>query len=311
MDQRFKHKLIQKAIKRYQYNDSIDQCNANKEFYDSYCFLTEGKRFKSNIDILYVALDGTPGCNHIAAKNLLFQDNEICWKYFERTALFWSFPFIVTSRAIFIDEITGALNYALYVERTDLIRMLLTKLNSDLERNEYKQNKEYINQKIYPGTYLTHFLVEKMEVKNSVCEKVIKYGAGANIYERILNEWDSFSNIENDYWDKLCEYHLNGIGVTGTKWKDEEFCYCGLIPMELINTFKVRQKLGLDLPAISHELFMTPMAAYPKIPTGYNQDLDVKFQLVERTKKNNKRYTYEDIIEQLQEENGEDVILFY
>ncbi|WP_223556365.1 hypothetical protein [Lysinibacillus sphaericus] len=308
----FNHKLIQKALKRYKYNDDINQDETNEDFFYRYSFFTKGKKIKKNLNNLYIVLNGTPNCKHIAAKNLLFLGNDKCWKFFERTAQFFAYGYTGGGSFPFIDPIAPLLNYALYVERIDLIELLLTKAVADLERDEYKNNKEYIKQKVYPSTYLTHFLIEKLGIPNPVKDKVMQYGDGLGIYERIVAEWDhQFNEIEEEYWNSLCEYHLNGIGVTGTKRKDEEFLFFGLVPMELINLFKVRQKLGLDVPVIKHELFSTPMATYPTIPTGYNSDLDVKFQLVERTMKDAKIYTFEEIVEQLKEEHGENVDLFY
>ncbi|MCL2200348.1 MAG: hypothetical protein FWB75_00150 [Oscillospiraceae bacterium] len=308
----FEHKLIQKAIKRYKYDETIDQCAASEAFYESYSYLTQGKHLKENTPVLYVVLAGTPNCSHIAAKNLLFQGDNECWKYFGRTAQFWSFQYIDTKATTFIDHISFDLSYALYVEREDLISVILEKLNSDMDGDEYKSDSAYIKQQVYPSTYLTHFIVEKLGISNSAFDKVLQFGSGLGIYERVVSEWDSaFRNIEAGYWNSLCEYHLNGIGVTGTKRKDEEFLDFGLIPMELINLFRVRQKLGLDVPEIKHELFTTPMAVFPKIPTGYNPQLDVKFQLVERTKRDIKRYTYEDIAKQLGQEYGENTKIFF
>lgn len=84
-------------------------------------------------------------------------------------------------------------------------------------------------------------LIEKLGIPNPVKEKVMQYGNGLGIYGKIVAMWDSnFDEIEDEYWDSLCEYHLNGIGVTGTKWINEEFLYFGLVPMELINLYKSR-----------------------------------------------------------------------
>ncbi|MFJ8100489.1 hypothetical protein [Lysinibacillus sp. NPDC096212] len=307
----FKHNLIKKALKRYRYDEVINQCDTKENFYEDYSFFSEKRNLKKNTNVVYETLSGTPNCNHIAAKNLLFQGNDECWKFFERTAQFDAYSYTGASFPL-IDPIAPILNYALYVERIDLIELLLTKAAADLVRDEYKNNKEYIKQKVYPSTYLIHFLIEKLGIPNPIKDKVMQYGDGLGIYERIVAEWDhSFNEIEDEYWDSLCEYHLNGIGVTGTKWKDEEFLYFGLVPMELINLFKVRQKLGLGVPVIKHELFSTPMAVYPTIPTGYSSELDVKFQLVERTKKEAKIYTFEEIAEQLKKEHGENADLFY
>lgn len=311
INQQFNHKLIQKALKRYRYQDEIDQKGDNDRFLNRYLNSTKKKYFKRKLPIFYGVLDGSPNCTHIAAKNLLFQGDDNCWKFFERMAQFEAYSYMGGSLP-FIDPIAPSLHYALYVERFDLVELLLKKAVADLEREEYQTNKEYIKQKVYPSTYLVHFLIEKLGIANPVKEKVLQYGEGYGIYQRIVDEWDcDFQTMEEEYWDRLCEHHLNGIGVTGTKWKDEEFLMFGLVPMELINLFKVRQKLGLDIPVIKHELFSTPMAAYPKIPTGYKPELDVKFQLVERTKRDEKVYTFEDIAEQLKSEYGQDADLFY
>ena len=229
-----------------------------------------------------------------------------------RTIQFQSSVYSCTKATVFIDEISPMLNYALYVERVDLLALLLAKIDTELNKTENMQNREFRKQPVYPSTFLTHLLIDKLKISTSFIEEILQYGKGFGIYERIATEWDNnFCDIEDGYWNSLCEYHLNGIGVTGSKWKDEEFLWFGLIPMELINIFKVRQKLGLDVPVIKHELFATPMAVYPKIPTGYSPELDVKFQLIERTKKDIQRYTYEDIINQLKHEHGVDAALFY
>ena len=310
--QSFEHKLIQKAIKRYQYNKLVDRNVLNEEFYDDYLFFSAPKELKKPPSRIFTVFSGTPNCNHITAKKMLFQGDNECWKYFGRTAQFWSFQYIDTKATTFIDHISFDLGYALYVERYDLVKLLLEKLNSDMDGDGYKSDSAYIKQQVYPSTYLTHFIVEKLGLSNSAFDKVLHYGSGLGIYERIVNAWESaFRDIEDEYWNSLCEYHLNGIGVTGTKRKDEEFLDFGLIPMELINLFKARRKLGLDVPEIKHELFATPMAVFPKIPTGYNPQLDVKFQLVERTKRDIKRYTYEDIAKQLEQEYGENIELFF
>lgn len=181
-----------------------------------------------------------------------------------------------------------------------------------MARDEYKIDEEYIHQSVYPSTYLIHFLIEKWGIPNPVKEKVMEYGKGLGIYKKIVDEWDqSFEEIEDEYWNSLCEYHLNNISLTGESREKEEFIDFGLVPMELLNIFKVRQKLGLDVPEIKHELFQTPMANYPVIPTGYDEKLDVRFQLVERTIKEQKRFTVEEIVHKLKEEHGEEAELLY
>ncbi|WP_222430762.1 hypothetical protein, partial [Cohnella terricola] len=152
----------------------------------------------------------------------------------------------------------------------------------------------------------------KWGMDNPVREKVMQYGKGLGIYQRIVDEWDnSFQEIEQDYWNILCEHHLNGLSLTGSTREKEEFISYGLVPMELLNVFKVRKKLGLDIPEIKHELFHTPMATYPILPTGYDEKFDVRFQLIERTIKEKKRFTIEEIMAQIKEEYGEGSDIFY
>ena len=93
--------------------------------------------------------------------------------------------------------------------------------------------------------------------------------------KKIIDNWEDLSQIDNSYWDELCEYHLKGIGLQrGEKWENEEFLTSGMIPMELINLQKVRKYLGLDVSSNQkRNCFSTNMAKSPKIPTGYNEDL--------------------------------------
>jgi len=93
-------------------------------------------------------------------------------------------------------------------------------------------------------------------------------------------------------------------------YKTEEFLASGLVPMELINVIKVRKKLGLDIPVIKHKLFQTPMAKEPHIPTGYKDDLDVKYQLVKKTVDAKRKFTTEEIVSEIKSEFGTDVNLF-
>lgn len=59
------------------------------------------------------------------------------------------------------------------------------------------------------------------------------------------------------------------------------------------------------------ELSQTTMAKYPVLPTGYEERRDIRFQLVERTIKEQRRFTIEEVVEQLRNELGEEVELFH
>lgn len=298
-------KKIEKAIKFYEYGNDISVAVCDDDFKRSYKNFTDKDTLKNWSHTVYCMLSGNPYCNHIKAKNLLFQGNNECWKYFERTAVFWTYGH---SNDEWIDHLKGEFEYALYVERKDLVDRLIDISLSYLTDERNLSNKEFKTQRVYPSTQLVHFLIEKWIGHNPAKELILRYGNGYGIYQKIIDNWDDFSKIENSYWDELCEYHLNGIGLQrGEKWENEEFLDSGLIPMELINLIKVRKKLGLDIPLISNELFDTNMAKEPVIPTGYNEQLDVKFQLVDLTVKNRRRYTFEEIIEYIKKENGNSV----
>ncbi|EWH11470.1 hypothetical protein KLA_15775 [Cellulophaga geojensis KL-A] len=302
-------KLINKAIKHYEYNSLLDEELCNEEFYNRYSFSFKNyKKNKYNFETFYHKLNSNPNCTHIKAKNLLFQGNEDCWKYFERTSVFWTYGHINDK---WIDHLKGAYEYALYVEREDLIKLLFEKSLSYLTDQENLSNKEFKKQKVYPSTQLAHFLIEKWIGINPVKDLILKYGSGYGIYQKIIDNWDDFTKIESNYWDELCEYHLNGIGLQrGEKWENEEFLTSGLIPMELINLIKVRKKLGLDIPAINNALFDTNMSKTPVVPTGYDEDLDLKFKLIDLTIKTKKKYTFQEIEKYIKDERGSDVKIF-
>lgn len=228
-------------------------------------------------------------------KKLLFQGSDECWEYFERTAVFWTYGHLNDK---WIDHLKGAYEYALYVERTDLIRNLFEKSLSYLLDEDNLSNKDFINQKVYPSTLLLHFLLEKWTGNSQVKDLVLKYGDGYGIYQPLIDNWNDFSNIKSDYWDELCMYHLDGIGLQrGEKWENEEFLSSGLIPMELINLIKVRKKIGMDIPIINNALFDSNMAKTPIIPTGYNEHYDMKFTLVDLTVKTKRKYTLQEVEE--------------
>ncbi|WP_281980051.1 hypothetical protein [Tenacibaculum mesophilum] len=294
-------KLINKAEKHYKYGIVLDNEIEKREFYRSYEFSYKNyKRNKYDFKNFYGKLNSNPNCTHIKAKNLLFQGNEDCWKYFERTAVFWTYGHINDK---WIDHLKGAYEYALYVEREDLIKLLFEKSLAYLTDRENLTNKDFKKQKVYPSTQLAHFLIEKWLGNNPVKDLILNYGEGYGIYQKLIDNWADFSSIESNYWDQLCKYHLNGIGLQGgEKWENEEFLTSGLIPMELINLIKVRRKLGLDMPVINNALFETNMAKIPVLPTGYNESFDLKFRLVDLTVKTKRKYSFNDIKELIKSE---------
>lgn len=299
----YQHKLIRKAITHYKYNEPPELEESFEEFFEDYQYnYKDYKKNKYNFDLFITTLDGLPESTHSAAKKMLWQGNDQCWKYFERTAFYWT---LVDSNDEWLDNLKDAFEYALYVERNDLLELLIRKTLNYLALDVYKTSKEHQSQPVYPSTCLVHFLTGKWLGNNSALEQVLKFGKGYGIYQPLIDNWDDYSKLEMKYWDDLCEYHLDQLSLTRPDKRDgEEFIAAGLVPMELINLFKVRKKLGLDIPEIDHELFKTPMAVYPKVPTGYNEKSDLFYQTVKRTAETQKLYTYEEIVDYINETYG-------
>lgn len=301
-------KTVEKAIKHYRYNIVLNQVDCNSLFIDEYNFFARKENLKKHINSVWLSLSGVPNCTHKNAKNLLFQGDDECWKYFERTAVFWVYSH---SNDEWIDHLKGAYEYALYVEREDLIKTLLDISLSYLTNENNLSNKDFRKQKVYPSTQFVHFLLEKWMGSNPIKDLILNYGDGYGIYQRIIDNWADLSKVEPNYWDDLCEYHLNGIGLQrGEKWENEEFLDSGLVPMELINLLKVRKKLGLDIPTISNPLFDSVVAKDPLIPSGYNENLDLMFKTVDLTVKTRKKHSFDDVREYIRKENGSEVQIF-
>jgi len=53
------------------------------------------------------------------------------------------------------------------------------------------------------------------------------------------------------------------------------------------------------------------MAKSPKIPTGYNEDLDVMFQMVFLTIQNQRKYTIEEVVDLIKKKHGSDVQIIF
>lgn len=306
----YQHKLIRKAIKHYKYDEPVDVKEAAEEYFEDYQFSYKNyKKNKYNFSTFLGTLLGLPESTHSAAKKMLWQGNDQCWKYFERTALFWT---VSDFNDEWLDHLKNAYEYALYVERNDLLELLIRKTLDYLALDVYKTSKNHKKQPVYPSTYLIHFLTGKWLGNNPALEQVLTFGKGYGIYQPLIDNWNDYTKLGKDYWNELCEYHLTQLSLIKPDKRDyEEFIGVGLVPMELINLFKVRKKLGLDVPEIDHELFKTPMAAYPLIPTGYNEQYDLIYQIAKRTAETRNQYTYEEITNFIKETYGaEDKDLF-
>jgi hypothetical protein len=304
---KYKNKLINKAIKLYKYDEIIDFEKENQNFYDGYSFsFNNYKKNKYNFDNFWNVLKGsrTNYSHHLVAKNLLYQENPDCWKYFERTSLFWVKSNI---NDFLYNNLKSVLEYSIYVERSDFVEILLEKFTSYFNNNG--SDIEFKNQKIYPSTSLLFFLIEKWLGIDFFLDKNFNYDYG--IYKQLIDNWNNISNLNSKYWDSLCEYHLTHMGLSsGDDYIEEEFLGVGLVPMEIINIIKVREGLKLPIPSIAHELFQTPMSKFPVLPSGYDEELDVKYQLVKLTVENKTKYSYSEVIERLQKIYGSNVKFF-
>jgi hypothetical protein len=291
---KYKNRSILKAIKHYNYEEDVSSDLCVSEFINSYNFSYNNyKKNKYNFENFWSKLGGQPYCTDVPAKNYLFQENELCWKYFDRTALFRTMSLV--GSACYIDGFKDACEFALYMEREDLIKIIISKIEKCLNSEDYSQ-KTFITQKVYPSTLLAFFLISKLCDRESTMLRLNKFGDGYGIYKKVIESWDDFSKIPDSYWDDLCEYHLKAIGLQNNdKRETDEFLGSGLIPMEIINILVVRKKLGLEVPQIQHELFATPMAQFPVSASGYDENIDPIFQMVKRTVETREKQDFEDM----------------
>ncbi|MGX5820693.1 hypothetical protein ACWKWU_21035 [Chitinophaga lutea] len=302
----YRHKLINKAVKHYHYDGPVELELSAAEFWDGYQYdYNDYKESRYDFNTFIGSLDGVPESTHNAAKKMLWQGDSRCWAYFERTALFWTVSDIADE---WLDHQKDALEFALYTERNDLLELLIQKTHDYIQAHQ--SEKDYQRQSVYPSTYLSHFLAGKWLGHNAVLEQVLQYGKGYGIYQPLIDHWDDYTKLDHSYWDSLCEYHLDQISLTKADHRDyEEFIGAGLVPVELVNLIKVRRKLGLDVPEIRHELFETPMAAMPVVPTGYNENYDLFYQTVKRTAETGKLFNAGEMIEYIRETYGPGEIL--
>lgn len=239
----YQHPLIKKAIEHYKYNEPPDLKKATEEFLEGYQFDYKNyKKNKYNFDTFIGTLYGLPESTHSAAKKMLWQGNNQCWKYFERTALFWTLSNINDE---WLDHLKDAYEYALYAERNDLLELLILKTLDYLALDEYQTSKEHKKQPVYPSTYLAHFLAGKWLGNNPALEQVLQFGKGYGIYQPLIDNWGDYSKLGVDYWNELCEYHLDQISLTKPDKRDyEEFIGVGLVPMELITCLRSGKNSG-------------------------------------------------------------------
>ena len=334
---KYKHRLIKKAIRLYKYYEPYDEKNELDCFYQDYQrtirFYVNPKHsekkqrqaFEKMIkerNIYQLLYEGS--LSPSIAQKLLWQGDMSCSAHFERSAYFWYAEFSACFHyeaapgnrlcCFDLERLAMALQYAVYIGRYDLISSLIELAHKLIEEEKNTQVLDDIWQKssYRPIVPFTNFMLEKIGYENPLQRYIISsksYDQGYGVYQRIVDDWNK--DIEDEYWDSLCEFHLSEISVKASREYNDQLAGFGLVPMELLNLIKIRKQMNLSVPVISHELFRTPMVVAPMLPTGYNPDLDVRFQLIDRTQKQEKPFTSEEIIEQLQDEHGENAKLFY
>jgi hypothetical protein len=86
-------------------------------------------------------------------------------------------------------------------------------------------------------------------------------------YAGVLAHWDAPERLA-EVLDGVCEYHCANMVDSGRKDRAPEFYHppFDLLPCEVLGIYALRQKLGLETPAIDHPLLATPLASVPVVP---------------------------------------------
>ena len=73
-------------------------------------------------------------------------------------------------------------------------------------------------------------------------------------YDQVINSWGNEAALANALW-VACEYHCENIYDVGGNW-DPEFKHppFDLIPCEVVYVNRIRQEIGLPVPAVQHDL---------------------------------------------------------
>lgn len=85
----------------------------------------------------------------------MFQGNDECWKYFERTVVFWTYGH---NNDEWIDHLKGSFEYALYVERKDLVDKLIC----------YSDIDAYQDAPVIVSVNFSEFTFKRFDLKNSI-----------------------------------------------------------------------------------------------------------------------------------------------
>jgi len=302
---KFLNPQIQRIADYFSYGSPVEY-DCDDEFLEDYRFFSEKKKISKNPDLVFATLEGSPNCTHIAAKKLLFQENENCWKYFGRASCFLSYGAFIDG---FFDHTKSAFEYGLYSDQKEIVLYLIDKMLMGLKTLE--NSDFYKNQEIYPSTFLVHFLIEKWLGENPIFDRIKQLGFKPGVYQPVVENWPNLEEIDNGYWGELVDYHLGRVLEKDDDKASYEFELSGLVPMELINIILVNESIDLNDLFFNHELFESKMAAIPRVGELYRKELDVKFMLVLKTYEDKIQYSVEEIVDYLYIKYGSNSKLFY
>ena len=142
--------------------------------------------------------------------------------------------------------------------------LMLCLVNADYDMLYETTKKYYEDKKFFlldfgedfPFEYFALFLLAQARNDTELIKKLKKKDFG--IYKDIVKEWEK--DITEEQINKICDYHVSQFN----KWRrydseiEFEWAPYTFFPVEVLALFKVRQKLGLNCPEVSHELLDLP-----------------------------------------------------
>lgn len=103
-----------------------------------------------------------------------------------------------------------------------------------------------------------------------------------HVYRRLMTNWKHTEKI-SDLLYEVCDYHI--YSASDTPLKSDEIDSFVYIPYDYYCIKLLRDKEGLDTPAIDHPLLQTPLGQIPKDRPGYNPEMDEILQYVVKNEK--------------------------
>ena len=93
------------------------------------------------------------------------------------------------------------------------------------------------------------------------------------VYKSVFEHWDDMEGLKKTLLD-LADYHVDNIrGLTKTRVGEFSGPPVDIFPAEMVAIRRVRERLGLETPAIDHPLMQTPFADPPRDILSESDDL--------------------------------------